>query len=273
MVSTLSDLLPMVRTGRVVALTGAGISAESGIPTFRGEAGYWAVGSRNYHPEELATWATFEHDPDLVWPWYLYRLAVCRRSVPNPGHLALVTLQEALGERFVLVTQNVDGLHLLAGSDPARTWEIHGNIAYFRCAAECHLAPWPAPAALRAFAPGDRIEAEDRQHLRCPRCAGLARPHVLWFDESYDEARYRYHSSLHAAHDADLLLVIGTSGATSLPAHMAQLALAKGACIIDINPSRSDFSALAERSGGVHLVGPAGEHLPRLVADALNILA
>lgn len=267
--STDSVFADAVASGRVVALTGAGISAESGIPTFRGEEGYWTVGSRNYRPEQLATWRTFEHEPDLVWPWYLYRLGVCRRAQPNAGHLALASLQKAMGERFVLVTQNVDGLHRRAGSDPARTWEIHGNIARFRCAAECHQATWPAPPELRDFERGDRLEAADRPHLRCPRCAGLARPHVLWFDEYYDEARYRWQSSVQAAAAADLLLVVGTSGATNLPLTMAQQALNSGARIVDINPQRNVFSTLAERSGGARLAGAAGDHLPALVAAAI----
>ena len=269
MASRATDLPRILQKGRVVALTGAGISAESGIPTFRGEEGYWSVGSRHYRPEELATWARFACDPDLVWPWYLYRLAVCRQAEPNTGHLALVTLQQALADRFVLVTQNVDGLHLRAGSDPARTWEIHGNIAYFRCAADCQGGTWPAPAALRTFRVGDRVEARDRPQLVCPRCGGGARPHVLWFDETYDEEHYRFHSSLQAACDCDLLLIIGTSGATNLPSQMAHAALNRGALIVDINPARTTFSAMAERGGGAHLVGPSGAHLPELVRNGL----
>ena len=117
----------------VTVLTGAGISAESGIPTFRGPEGYWTVGSAEYHPQEMATVRMFEQAPDDVWAWYLYRLGVCRRAQPNAGHLALVEMEALLGDRFTLITQNVDGLHLQAGNSPQRTFQIHGNISFMRC--------------------------------------------------------------------------------------------------------------------------------------------
>ena len=128
-----------------MVLTGAGISAESGIPTFRGPEGYWRVGSRNYRPMELATREAFERMPEEVWRWYLYRRAVCRAAAPNPAHRALVDAERRLGDRFLLVTQNVDGLHRRAGSDPARTFEIHGNIDLWRCADDCADGARPAP--------------------------------------------------------------------------------------------------------------------------------
>src|SRR5690606_22392762 len=114
-------------------LTGAGISAESGIPTFRGPEGYWRVGSTNYRPEELATFAAYSAMPDVVWGWYLYRRGVCRAASPGPGHMALARAEEVLGDGFHLITQNVDGLHLRAGNSPERTYAIHGMIDFFRC--------------------------------------------------------------------------------------------------------------------------------------------
>src|SRR5690349_7061367 len=114
----------LARDGRVVALTGGGVSAESGIPTVRGKEGYWTIGSREYHPQELATHEAFLAMPWEVWAWYLYRRGVCRVAAPNAGHAALVRWDLALGERFALVTQNVDGLHARAGSTPARTYTI-----------------------------------------------------------------------------------------------------------------------------------------------------
>ena len=125
--SRLSTLLDDARAGSgpLVFLTGAGISAESGIPTFRGPEGYWTVGSREYRPEELATYEAFTRMPDEVWAWYLYRRGVCRAARPNPAHLALVELERALGDRFLLVTQNVDGLHLRAGHSAERVLQIH----------------------------------------------------------------------------------------------------------------------------------------------------
>src|SRR5512144_3067857 len=135
----LAELLAGVRarSGNVVALTGAGISAESGIPTFRGAEGYWVVGSRNYMPQEMATRAMFERDPAEVWRWYLYRFGVCKDARPNDGHRALAALERALGDAFALVTQNIDGLHVRAGSSRERTFEIHGDAGLVRCADEC----------------------------------------------------------------------------------------------------------------------------------------
>ena len=125
----LEEILAEVRAARgaVVALTGAGISAESGIPTFRGEEGIWVVGSRHHVPQEMATRAMFDARPDEVWRWYLHRFGVCGAAAPNAGHRALVALERALGERFTLVTQNIDGLHRRAGS--RRVLAIHGDAA------------------------------------------------------------------------------------------------------------------------------------------------
>src|SRR5258707_520163 len=117
----------LARRGNVIVLPGAGVSAESGIPTFRGKDGYWTIGTRDYHPQELATHAAFETMPWDVWAWYLYRRGVCRAAQPNAGHAAIVRWDATLGDRFALVTQNVDGLHPRAGSPPARTFAIHGD--------------------------------------------------------------------------------------------------------------------------------------------------
>src|SRR5215207_6618704 len=125
------------RSGLIVFLTGAGISAESGIPTFRGKEGYWTVGSTEYHPQELATSTAFRRMPWAVWAWYLYRRRVCRAAAPNDAHRALVRAEASLGDRFLLITQNVDGLHRRAGSSAERTYEIHGNIELARCADAC----------------------------------------------------------------------------------------------------------------------------------------
>ncbi|HET6438754.1 MAG TPA: Sir2 family NAD-dependent protein deacetylase, partial [Anaeromyxobacter sp.] len=231
--------------GRVVVLTGAGVSAESGIPTFRGTEGYWVVGSKNHMPQEMATRAMFEVSPAEVWRWYLYRFGVCRLATPNDGHRALVRLEEALGERFTLVTQNIDGLHRRAGS--RRVYSIHGEAAYVRCAAECgggllELPEFPTRGK------DDPFTKADRARLTCPRCGGWLRPHVLWFDEYYDEAYYKMESTLRAVEQADLLLVVGTSGATNLPMQMGRIAFARGKALVDVNVETNPFATMAERS-------------------------
>lgn len=248
--------------GRLVVLTGAGISAESGIPTFRGEQGYWRVGSKNYHPQELATAQAFgEHAKD-VWRWYLYRRTICRRANPNAGHEALVQLEHALGERFALVTQNVDGLHARAGS--ADPYEIHGNIDRFRCAKRCSDATYLLPDDLPPIERETPLPDATFDALRCPDCSGPARPHVLWFDECYDEALFRANSAFAAAASADLLIVAGTSGSTSLPMQIGSHCARAGVPMIDINPQDNPFGQLAEASGGLTLRAPSGTALPQI---------
>ncbi len=141
--SRLDRLSSILDSGNLVVLSGAGISAESGIPTFRGKDGYWVVGYREYQPQEMATRAMFGRDPEAVWAWYLYRRGLCRGAAPNRGHRALVDLERLLGDRFRLVTQNVDGLHIRAGNSPARTYQIHGSIDHARCGVACSRQVWP----------------------------------------------------------------------------------------------------------------------------------
>src|SRR5512140_1766916 len=252
------------RDGRVVVLTGAGMSAESGIPTFRGEEGYWVVGSRNYMPQEMATWEMFEQAPDEVWRWYLYRFGICRDARPNAGHEALVRLERHLGDRFHLVTQNIDGLHRRAGSE--RVLCIHGDAAYVRCANDCGLGVVELPPGLAPRGDGALLPSE-RAALTCPRCKAWLRPHVLWFDEYYDEEHYRMESSLRAAGAADLLLVVGTSGATNLPMQIGELCWRRGAALVDVNPEENPFAEMASASpNGFFARGSACERLPAIVA-------
>jgi len=253
--------------GLVLVLTGAGISAESGIPTFRGPEGYWTIGSREYHPQELATWAAFKHQPEEIWSWYLYRRALCRAARPNPAHLALVELEQALGDRFRLVTQNVDGLHIRAGNSLARTYQIHGDIDLMRCADECQPDLLPVPAALDDWPKTRRVGDAEWELLTCPACGEPTRPHVLWFDESYDEVHYRWQSSMRAAEQAALLLVVGTSGATNLPDRIVREVARRQRPLIVANLDSSPFSEIAERSTrGLNLVGTAGELVPGIAA-------
>ncbi|HWB76155.1 MAG TPA: Sir2 family NAD-dependent protein deacetylase [Nannocystaceae bacterium] len=252
--------------GLLVVLTGAGISAESGVPTFRGPEGYWTVGSRNYQPQELATAAAFARMPDEIWRWYLYRRSVCRAAAPNAGHRALVELDEALGDRFVLITQNVDGLHLRAGSPIEHTLQIHGNIDFLRCARACSSELTPIPDAITPKTKDDPLPAHELALLRCPKCGGRGRPHVLWFDEYYDEELFKAESAMAAAADAALLVVVGTAGATNLPQQIARRVARSGRPIIDINIDDNPFAELAESTGGHALRSSACASLPELAA-------
>ena len=251
---------------RWLVMTGAGISAESGIPTFRGPEGYWTVGSREYRPQQLATRSMFASQPELVWAFYLYRIDVNRQAVPNTGHLALAQMSHTLGDRMALITQNVDGLHHAANHEPTRLWEIHGNIRYLRCFNGCRRDRWPLPFdQVECNRVRDQALSErELALLRCPDCGGWARPHVLWFDEYYDEPNYHCETALAEASRADILLVVGTSGATNLPNIVAREMLRQGSTVWEINPESTVFTTLARKSGGGLIDATASEALARI---------
>ena len=266
------DLKKMLATiargdGRITVLTGAGISAESGIPTFRGPEGYWTVGSQVYQPQEMATFWMFTHQPDEVWKWYLYRMGVCARAEPNPGHLALAEMERRFGDRFTLITQNVDGLHLRAGNTLARTYQIHGNVFFMRCSLECTEAVYPIPEGVAAKTREDRLTDSDRALLRCPLCGARSRPHILLFDESYNEHHYHFYSSLDTARRTALLIVVGTAGATNLPNQVAREVFQNDGVILDVNIETNPFAQLAESSRrGFFLREPSAAALPAVLA-------
>lgn len=253
-------------TGNITILTGAGISAESGIPTFRGPEGYWTVGSQVYQPQEMATFRMFTQQPDEVWKWYLYRMGICRAAEPNPGHQALVAMEQRFGGRFTLITQNVDGLHLRAGNSLKRTYQIHGNVNYMRCSMDCSEAVYPLPQDIQPKTRDGHLTGHDRELLRCPLCGARTRPHVLLFDESYNEHHYHFHSSLKAARETALLIVVGTAGATNLPNQVANEVHRQGGIIIDVNIETNPFARLAEGSGrGFFVRQPSAAALPAML--------
>ncbi|MCP3955624.1 MAG: RNA polymerase subunit sigma [Desulfobacterales bacterium] len=252
---------------RLTVLTGAGISAESGIPTFRGPEGYWTVGSKEYHPQEMATWQMFSRVPQEVWKWYLYRMDVCRQALPNRGHRALVEMETLFQDRFTLITQNVDNLHLRAGNSMARTFQIHGNIFFMRCANECREALYPLPVGVSSKSKDQDLTADEIELLKCPACGQTARPHVLWFDETYNEVYFKFESSLQAAAQTDLLIIVGTAGATNLPNQVAALARHAGAVLVDINIEANPFSRLAlSDNKGYFLQESSGAALESILA-------
>lgn len=265
----ISDAMARER-GPVLWLTGAGISAESGIPTFRGKDGYWTVGSTNYRAEELATFAAFRRMPAEVWSWYLYRRGVCRGADPNPAHVALAELEQDFPERFALVTQNVDGLHLRAGNSLERTFQVHGNIDYMRPVRGGR--PLPLPEGIDVVWPKGRALTRDEAALLAHE-GEPTRPHVLWFDECYDEVNFRIESTQRVASEAALLVVVGSTGQTNLPLQVAKIALARSRpmIVIDPHPEGSTFAKMNEAVVGDArtLVGNAGTFVPAL-ADAVR---
>jgi NAD-dependent deacetylase len=253
----------------ITVLTGAGISAESGIPTFRGPEGFWTIGSRNYHPQEMATLAMFNRDPDSVWAWYLYRMGLCQKARPNAGHLALAAMESCLGNQFTLITQNVDNLHILAGNSLSRTLQIHGNIFQTRCASACTDKIRPLPDGVSPKEKGAALTERDRRHLVCPACGGWLRPHVLWFDETYNERHFRFNTALETATQTGLLITVGTAGATTLPNHIVNLVHGHGGLLIDINVADNPFGSLAKQSVQGVFVKRAGSEALAALARAV----
>lgn len=262
------------KSKNVVVLTGAGISAESGIPTFRGSDGYWTVGSENYRPQELATWEKYDEMPEELWKWYQYRWGVCRSAKPNAGHYALAELEKLLGENFRLVTQNIDALHIQAGSDPERICEIHGRLEHMRCdervpGACLHgLNLNDASNFEAAWATIDKTPQpnadESREKLPCcKRCGVRQRPKILWFDECYNEALYKQKTVSEDVANCDVLLVVGTQLTTGLPSSMVQAARKTGAIIVRLD-ALLDLED-HKFQGMLHLQGKSGEILPRVL--------
>ncbi|EDY34361.1 transcriptional regulator, Sir2 family [Aciduliprofundum boonei T469] len=210
----------MLSAKRIVALTGAGISAESGIPTFRGTGGLW----EGYPVEKVATVEGFDRNPELVWRFYNERRINIARAEPNEAHKVLARLENLYD--FWVITQNIDGLHSRAGSK--NVVELHGNIWRVKCT-ECGIRYYNYEVPLREIPP------------RCKRCGGLLRPDVVWFGEPV----YDVDKAYELAESCDVMLVIGTSAQVYPAAYLPRLAWSKGAKIIEINPQETPISRYA----------------------------
>ena len=230
---------------KIAFLVGAGLSAESGIPTFRGKDGYWVSGSKNYKAEEIGTFRMFQNASREVWKWFLFRKSVTSKAQPNPSHFFLKDMEDLLGDQFALISQNVDGLHRKAGNSEERTYLIHGDFDFVRCGEECSKELYPFPKDIYLTKRDKNIITEaEWVALRCPKCGEDLRPHVLWFDEYYDEKYFKMDSVLKIAKHTGILFIMGTSGATNLPRRIAQNVLARGGMIVEVNIEDSYFSEL-----------------------------
>jgi NAD-dependent deacetylase len=223
----------------VAVLTGAGVSAESGVPTFRGSGGLW----RQRRAEDLATPEAFARNPQLVWEWYDWRRSVLSNAKPNAGHYALAELENRIAN-FTLITQNVDGLHELAGS--RNVLRVHGSIWQVRCL-ECKKERFDRRIPFPKIPP----ECE---------CGGMLRPGVVWFGEGLPQDVWQ--AAENAARTADLFLVVGTSAVVYPAAGLAQIAKASGARVVEINIAETQLSDRIDE----FLQGPSGEVLPQLMA-------
>jgi NAD-dependent deacetylase len=237
---------------RLVVSSGAGMSRESGIPTFRDAMeGLWA----NFDPQALATEAGFRRDPRTVWSWYAWRRERVADARPNPGHLALAQM-EALIPELTVVTQNVDGLHAEAGSTDAV--ELHGNIRRVKCLDRGHAYAGPLPPY---------AEGEEQDPPPCPACGSPLRPDVVWFGEMLPPDAVERAWAL--AERCEAMLLIGTSGTVWPAAELPLVARRHGALIVEVNPTPSELTHAAD----VFLQGPAGEVLPRLLGRMREIRA
>ncbi|CAN5122657.1 NAD-dependent deacylase [soil metagenome] len=229
----------------VAVLTGSGISAESGVPTFReAQTGLW----ERYEPTELATPEAYQRDPKLVWEWYSWRRELVEKASPNPGHEALAELERHLPGEFVLITQNVDGLHRRAGS--RRVLELHGNIMRSKCSVEDI-----------AVEPGENDQGVPPS---CPGCGAFLRPDVVWFGEALPAGALE--EAFGAARGCDLFISVGTSGLVQPAASLPFEALRSGAVLVEINPSDTPLTRYVDYT----LRGLAGEALPKLVEAAFG---
>ena len=222
---------------RVVFLTGAGMSAESGVPTFRGKDGLW----KNFTAEELATPDAFAKDPKTVWEWYDWRRSLIKPLKPNPGHIAIARIEDR--KNVDVITQNVDGLHFTAGSK--NVYELHGNIWKVRCTS-CKAEETNRDVPIEMLP-------------KCKNCGGLLRPAVVWFGETLNPRILSLSTELLAK--ADATVVVGTSGLVQPAASMAMYAKSGGSKVIEVNIDRTPNFDLMD----VFIVGKAAEVLPQIL--------
>ncbi|MFZ5979938.1 MAG: NAD-dependent deacylase [Candidatus Zixiibacteriota bacterium] len=239
MLKEVAGIIKKSRKG--VVLTGAGISAESGVPTFRGQEGLW----KKFRAEELATMEAFRTNPQLVWEWYNWRREIIKKVQPNSGHYALCKF-ETWFDDFTLITQNVDGLHRRAGTD--RVLELHGNIMRSKCV-ECNRY-WP-----------DENDIDPENIAVCSHCGGKIRPDVVWFGEMLSPEIIR--QAFERTEAADIFFSIGTSAIVHPAASLPVAARQNGAVLVEINPEKTPLSAMAD----FYIAGKAGEILPLLVDE------
>ncbi|UKB84734.1 iron dicitrate transport regulator FecR [Chryseobacterium sp. MEBOG06] len=226
------------KKGYITFLTGAGISAESGLPTYRSIDGIWIKGTKFHRPEEFGTFRYFSQEPEEVWQYNLFWKKMIADAVPNKGHLALTDIEELLGDRFKLITQNVDGLHQKAGTKTV--YEIHGSKQKVRCSKECSgPVDFPDNVAFKEYT--EDLTPEDIDGLKCKKCGNWLRPNTLWFDESYNEKYYYFDTAYDIADHTDILFVIGTSGSTTLPVNIVETVKIRAKHIVVINPENDTY--------------------------------
>lgn len=226
------------KQGYITFLTGAGISAESGLPTYRSIDGIWIKGTKYHRPEEFGTFRYFSQETEEVWQYNLFWKKLIAEAQPNDGHYALTEIEALLGDRFKLITQNVDGLHQRSGT--LKVYEIHGNKQKVRCSKECS-GPIDFPETVKQKEYTEDLSPEDIENLKCKKCGSWLRPHTLWFDESYNEKYYHFDTAYDVADHTDILFVVGTSGSTALPVNIVETVKIRAKHVVIINPENDTY--------------------------------
>lgn len=239
MLSEIAEIISNCK--RCVVLTGAGMSAESGVPTFRGKEGLWS----KFRPEELANMQAFVSNPKMIWEWYNWRRDLMGKVQPNPGHYAVTRLEE-LVEQFTLVTQNVDGLHRMAKTK--NILELHGSIYSNKCV-DCN----------RPYNQDKEIDPENIP--RCQSCGGQIRPDVVWFGEMLDEEIIK--RAFEVSEQSEVFLSVGTSALVHPAASLPMIASRMGATLVEINIEETPLSGAAD----FRIAQKSGEFLPELVKE------
>ncbi|GAA5086095.1 NAD-dependent deacylase [Chryseobacterium ginsengisoli] len=251
-------------------LTGAGISSDSGIPTYRGIDGIWVKGTQFHKPEEFGTLKYFKQNPEEVLQYSLFRKKMFEESEPNQSHFELVEIENMLQERFHLITQNIDNLHRRAGNQ--RIYEIHGNNREIKCSNGCKEIV-NIPEEIKGKNIDEDLTERDIELLTCPTCGHWMRPNILWFDEYYDEKTNKKFSSLKVAKNSGVLFIVGTSGATNLPLAIAETALKYGSTIVDINTEDNNFTELIKNKKNKLIIREKSTEVLKVIKEIIENLS
>lgn len=248
-------------------LTGAGISADSGIPTYRGTDGIWVKGTKFHKPEEFGTFEYFKENPEEVWQYSLFRKKMFENALPNQSHFELVEIENLLQDRFHLITQNIDNLHRRAGTN--RLYEIHGKPREIKCSKGCKEI-LDLPFEIEGKNQDEDLTQKDIELLKCPECGAWMRPNILWFDERYDEKTNKIFSSLKIAKNSGILFIVGTSGATNLPMTITETTLKYGGTIVDINTEDNFFTAKIKDKKNKLIIRETASEVLKMIKDIIK---
>ncbi|MBF7091289.1 iron dicitrate transport regulator FecR [Flavobacterium sp. ALJ2] len=248
-------------------LTGAGISAESGIPTYRGVDGIWIKGTKFHKPEEFGTLKYFKENPEEVWQYSLFRKKMFEDAQPNESHREILEIENLMQDKFHLITQNIDNLHKRAGTK--RIYEIHGNNREIKCSNGCKGIE-KLSVEIKGKDIDEDLTEKDIELLKCKECNSWMRPNILWFDERYDEKTNKRFSALKIAKNSGVLFIVGTSGATNLPITIAETTLKYGGTIVDINTEDNLFTELIKHNKNKIIIRETSTQMLKTIREIMQ---